>query len=264
MYEFVDVHGERVTVRSVRTLSGLLQRGAIVAGTPFRRAGDACFGPAAKHPELRAIAAQSGVVLDDSKGMAAQVPSPAMPWPAPVSLAQPASPNPILPGAMPQRQRTSVPPTGPAASQVRPVSHRLGQAVSVATIMPPRISPWSRPMPPTSRLQPRAATLAGSAAIVLLNLASAAVLGVVARFVVANATGSRPLAMGCMLIATSLAGRYAGRIVATRVPPPPGLAVCLATAVFGIGCYGVAGVSGLIVTVAGVTPFWQCLRQTRR
>ena len=76
MYEFTDAHGERVTVRSARTLGYLLSEGKIVPSTPFRRAGEPAFVPAVEHAQLRSIAAVLGIA-----------------WPAPKPVQDPGPPN---------------------------------------------------------------------------------------------------------------------------------------------------------------------------
>ena len=264
MYEFVDVHGERVTVRSVRTLGGLLQCGTIVATTPFRRAEDASFGPAAKHPELLTIAAQLGVPLDGSRDLVARAPIPNLPHAASATL--PVSAPPVTPTATPSTPRASVPltkpsPTPPNRAQTPAFSRE--PPVAAATIARPARSPWSR-MIPAARRRPSADVLAESAGVVLLNLASAAGLGVVARFVVSDATGSKPLAMMSLMAVTILAGQYAGRVVANRMPRPTGWAVSLAAALFGLGCYELDGSVGLITAVAASISLWVGLSRSPR
>ena len=255
MYEFLDAHGERVTIRSARTLAGLLQRGAITAATPFRRAEDAAFGPAAKHPELRAIAAQYGVGWDGVAGPAErQAPDPA----ASLAAAPPARPG----VTRPPGPRASVPAT-PRTVTV-PVTPRVPAAARATPVLVARASPWSRYSRPARRNQGPAHRLVGSAGLVLLNLASAAVLGAVARFVVADASGARVWAMVSMVAVTALGGRYAGRVLAGRSPRPTGWAVSLAAAMFAAGCYGVAGAAGLVVAAAAAVPLWQGLSQPRR
>ena len=267
MYEFVDVHGDRVTVRSVRTLGGLLQRGTIVASTPFRRAEDASFGPAAKHPELRAIAAQLGMALDNAAGTEARTPSPVLPQTASASATQPIAAAPVPTAAMPPVSRTSVPPTKPVAQpshQAKPLPPIWEQPLPAATMLASGKSPWSRATPPGIRRQRSAETLAYSTAMVLLNLASAAVLGVVARIVMADVTGSHLFATGSMLAITILAARYAGRMVARRMPRPTGWAVSLAAALFGAGCYAMAGSVGVVIAVAATVSLWDRLSHSPR
>ena len=295
MYEFVDAHGERVTVRSVRTLAGLLQGGAITPLTPFRRAEDAAFGPAATHAELQELAAELKLAWERPGGVAPRTPEGAATQ-SPYSYAQlppAATPPPPQPAATPSSaQRTSVPATPGVA--VMPI------AVQTIEHPPPVVgkSPWSRFAPPEhdpagrdqrprkaafqdsgpafhpGRFQSRQAlarisrpppgTIAGSAGVVLVNLASAAVLGAVARFVVADASGSRPLAMLAMVAVTWLGGHYAGRTLAKRKPRLSGWSVSLAAAVFAAGCYGVAEAAGLVIAAAAAVPLWRELSQPRR
>ncbi len=278
MYEFLDAHGERVTIRSVRTLVGLLQRGAITAATPFRRAEDAAFGPAGKHPELRAIAAEFGVALDGTAGAAPrQAPAPpaATPLARPPAATPPARPPAATPPARPpaatpparppaRTPRASVPAMPPRVVSPRVVSPTPAVAVRTAPILAARGSPWSRFAPPARPRRRPANSLVGSTGIVLLNLASAAVLGTVARFVVADASHSRIGAMLSMVAVTALAGHYAGRVLAGRVPRPTGWAVSLAAAIFALGCYEVAQTAGLVVAAATAVPLWQRLSQPRQ
>ena len=257
MYEFVDVHGERVTVRSVRTLGGLLQCGTIVATTPFRRAEDASFAPAAKHPELLAIAAQLGVPLDGSRDVAARGPTLSPPHAAANSATLPTSTPLVSPAAKPSTPPAGVPsttPSPPPLGKAQPIFRRQ-QPAAAATLARSARSPWSRRIP-AARRRPSAEILAESTGIVLLNLASAAVLGVVARFVVSDATGSKPFAMTSPMAFTTLAGNYAGRVMANRFPRPTRWAVSLAAALFGLGCYELDGSVGLITAVAASIALW--------
>ncbi|WP_159350016.1 hypothetical protein [Roseomonas harenae] len=63
MYEFKNLDGELVTVRSLRTLERLIADAAIRSDTPFRGSGETTFLPAAAHPLVGRIAAETGVPL---------------------------------------------------------------------------------------------------------------------------------------------------------------------------------------------------------
>ena len=243
MYEFVDVHGERVTVRSVRTLASLLQSGSITEATPFRRADDAAFGPAGRNPELQEIAAQVGVGLG--------APRPGEPVPSP-----PAAPlSPLATEPAPVESRLPYPPPAPA----RPARASVSQVQRLV----PRASPWSRFSPAKSRRR-SVGTVARSTGLVLLSLCGAAVLGVVARAVVADASGSRAWAGLAMVATTALAGHYAGRTLARRYKRPNGWQVSLAAAMFTGGVYALIGGFGLFLALPACIMLWRSLSQPRR
>ncbi len=235
MYEFVDAHGERVTVRSARTLGGLLQCGAITAATPFRRAGAAAFGPAEDNSELQEIAVQIGVAL----GAARAVPDPRPPVPATAEAA-------AVPASQPEQ-----PPAPPARASVPQVERLV-----------PRASPWSRVSPARRRRTVR--PFARSVGLVLLHLCGAGVLGVVARATAANASASRAWAELAMLAVTALFAHFAGQSLARRWPRPNGWAVSLASALFTGGAYALSGSPGLIVGLAAGVMLWRSLSQPRR
>ncbi|SDB20637.1 hypothetical protein [Belnapia rosea] len=63
MYEYRDSGGERVTLRSTRTLERLIANRQIVGETPFRLSEESDFVPAAVHPASRGVAGGVGVTL---------------------------------------------------------------------------------------------------------------------------------------------------------------------------------------------------------
>ena len=235
MYEFVDAHGERVTVRSVRTLGGLLQSGAITAATPFRRAGAPTFGPAEANSELQELAASIGVPL----GAPRPIPDQRPPAPPPVDAAR-------LPPSQPDQPRA--PPARAGVPQVE----RLVQ----------RASPWSRVAPP--RRRSRVKPFARCIGLILLHLCGASVLGVVARAAVANASASRAWAELAMVAVTALFAHFAGQALARRWPRPNGWSVSLASALFTGGAYALSGSAGLIVGLAASIMLWRSLSQPLR
>ncbi len=112
MYEFVDPQGERVTVRSVRTLGALLASGQINAQTRFRRADGSEFGAAADHAELRTIAAGLGVDWAAERVQPAPEAAPAAPEPDPAPAPIAAPPKRRVEGSVPATPIT--PPSQPA------------------------------------------------------------------------------------------------------------------------------------------------------
>ena len=61
MFEFRDVDGERITVRSARTLVNLLSDGRIGRETPVKRSGEPDYIAAGEHPEFIRIAETVGL-----------------------------------------------------------------------------------------------------------------------------------------------------------------------------------------------------------
>lgn len=196
MYEFLDADGERVTVRSTRTLEMLLTQGRITGATRFRRAGEDEFGAAGSHPELQGIAVQLGIALVPPSKPVSTKPRPSAPSPA-ATLAAPERPAPAPPAPPPPAMVVPATPVPAPADEPSPWTPVVG--------VPARPAPTS----PTLMAQ-LDVTHAGFArfGVVFGLLVCSAIAGLVA----AGLTPDRSIAWLLMFLGGAGAAWGAGRV----------------------------------------------------
>lgn len=262
MYEFFDAHGERVTVRSTRTLERLLGEGQITAATRFRRSEEVAFGPAAQDPELRAIADRLGIQF----GPSCDPEAPPVPGALAVepSSGAPAVAEPVLPAS--------------AAKARRPVASAAGRAAprAEASVVVPATSPWppapSSPVPaaPVARLLLGTLAKGGGAAVEgaprrigigILHHAAAGLAGLVTGSMLVSLTGSGALFWLGLVLGSGVAGFLAARPLASLRPPIGDWEVGSASFLFGMGCLALAGGSGVLVAVSACMGLWAARRR---
>lgn len=264
MYEFFDAHGERVTVRSARTLERLLGEGQITATTRFRRSDESDFTPAAGDAELREIADRLGIRFG---------PLPAAEEATTVAVVDAPEvelPDAAMPAVMaPATRAKALPSTdGTAATRAIP---RAGTPMVVSAK-----SPWLPPQP-TPAPRTRAAlgaspnrtrtTTAGDVArrigVAFLHHAAAGFAGFVAGAIVIGITGNTGLFALGVLGGSGLAGYFAANRLAARPVAISDREVCVASALFGVACLVLTGGPGLVVAAPVCVGLWLERRRQR-
>ena len=258
MYEFISHNGERVSVRSARTVGALLSDGSIKSETLFRRAEEPVYVSAATHAELGRIARDAGIVLVVAT-LPAPPPRPATippetlaPEPAPLdsAAARPA----ILPAPSPTDRDPVLVDISSRARNIHPVQVRPPSLTATPTV--------SRP-PPSSALT-LAMHRAGWRVLVVivyyLGMAGASIAGgAVIGLITGSATGG-----GLSTIIVFLAAAHgAGCHLATRRDVPPGWEALLAIILVCAVATAVGRFGGLILSVLAGAILWRSLKSAR-
>lgn len=260
MYEFISHNGERVSVRSARTLGALLSDGSIKGKTLFRRAEEPAYVPAATHAELGRIARDAGIVLA-APTVSAPLPrsAPTLPEtlaPEPASLDSAASRPAIVPAPLPTDRDPAIVDISSRAREIRPVQVRPPPLTATPT--------GSRPPPPSALALAIQRHRAGWRVLVViahyLGMATASIAGgAVAGSITGSAVGGRLSAMIVFLAAA----HGAGRLLATRRDVPPGWEALLAIILVCAVATAVGGFGGLILSVLSGAILWRALNPPR-
>lgn len=260
MYEFINRNGERVSVRSARTLVMLLSEGSIKGETPFRRAEEPAYVAAAGHAELGRIAKDAGMLLVSPPAPEPTPPSkPAPPeiqtlqsiLRAPAHTSSPAVPissigkrDPVKGEDSPWTSKTALGPMQPRPLTATPTAPRPPPPSALALALQPHRAGWR-------------------VLVVILHYLGMAAAGVTGGAVVGGVTGSVVLG-GLSAILLFLASAHgAGRLLATRRAVPPGWEALLATALVCGTATAVGGFGGLVLSVVAGAILWRALKSPK-
>lgn len=259
MYEFINANGERVSVRSARTLVTLLSEGSIKGDTRFRRAEESTYVAAATHAELGRIAKDAGIAL-----VAPQRPVPPPPELPPLEIEAPEA---IL------LTRADIPPApAPRSLLNEPAPLSVENSPSTMQTVPARVQPRPltatptvpRPPPPSAlalALQPHQA--GWRVLVVVLHYFGMGAASIAAGTVVGGMSGSVAVGTLSAKAVFVAAGHVAGQMLVTQRGVPPGWEALLATALVCGVATAVGGVIGLILSVVAGAVLWRSLKATR-
>lgn len=299
MYEYVDGQGQRVTVRSARTLGALLLDGRITGNTKFRRAEEPAFVPAGEHGELGRIAAEHGVWLAPLPEPVAEQPdnpvaeTPALPDkpqlpPAPAALAVAGSAQTQPPVPMARSSRAQSPQAPRSRWWLPDPDPPIPRSPSAS-------GPWSGPSSPGCPASsadkgppgapvPKAMGVPGPSAVTMFMPArpppesgaartvrrvgisllyhGAAALGAGATAAAALLVSrSFPFATLVLVGAAAAAATFAGRRMGQLRLVPPNWEAAAGGVLFGAVACGVAGWVGFLLSGATGLILWRALRK---
>jgi hypothetical protein len=252
MYEFVDSQGERITVRSARTLGSLLISGRIGAETLFRRSEDPEFVAAWTHDELHRIAADVLVTLQSrSLDAATNVPDG-----SPVAPPERQVTEPIV---VPLSSRDTSPRTRTTQSPKSAVSPQTSMTSTAARMaLAAKGTPY-RPPPKSPAIRAVQRVL-----FLPVLLSGAALIGAIIGALGAGLTRSNGVGeiMGTLAFwgAACLAGRHVGRKHLLR----PHWEALIGLGTFVLISLALAGGLGLLLSGLASAILWGSLRRYRR